>query len=140
MTTTAYKQACLGKFTSILKWEALDNFWQTIRDSNLPWYLYDTDLEPPVTSINKSELLAFLQRVDILLRERHKHDYCGIVYTDNISQPGLIKIYDPDNLGVSCGYSDNPPLPKWILSHLQPSSLARPAKPPPLWRKWLPGF
>jgi hypothetical protein len=140
MMTDTYKQACLGKFTSILKWEALDDFWLAIRASRLPWFIYDTNLEPPGATVDKDELSSFLQQVDAQLRERHKQDYCGIVYADSIEQPSLVKIYDPDNLGVVCGYSDNPPLPRWILSQLQPSSLARPAKAPPLWRKWLPGF
>jgi hypothetical protein len=34
-----------------------------------------------------------------------------------------VKIYDPHNLGVSCGYSDNPPLPGWVLSKLAPVDL-----------------
>ncbi|MCG8047412.1 MAG: hypothetical protein N0E48_17590 [Candidatus Thiodiazotropha endolucinida] len=47
-----------------------------------------------------------------------------------ISQAGDVKfhytqccIYDPNNLGVSCGYSDNPPLPGWVLSKLPPIDL-----------------
>jgi hypothetical protein len=35
----------------------------------------------------------------------------------------MIKIYDPNNLGVSCGYSDNPPLPGWVLSRIAPVDL-----------------
>jgi hypothetical protein len=35
----------------------------------------------------------------------------------------LVKIFDPHNLGVSCGFSDNPPLPGWILSKLAPIDL-----------------
>lgn len=138
--TDIYKQTCLGKFTSILKWEALDNFWQAIRDSDAPWFIYDTSQQPPSSPVDNNELTSFLRHADILLRERHGHDYCGIVYADNIEQPEFVKIYNPDNLGVVCGFSDNPPLPKWILSHMQPSSLAQADKAPAFWRKWLPDF
>ena len=140
MSSDEYRQACLGKFSSILKWEALAPFWERVRDSAEPWFIYETDHEPPQTVVDKQELAAFLQRADTLLRERHEHDYCGIVYADNIEQPSLVKIYDPDNLGVVCGFSDNPPLPKWILSHIPPTSLASPEKQPAFWRKWLPDF
>lgn len=140
MSEDAYKQACLGKFTSILKWEQLDPFWQAISDSTNNWYVYETNAEVPTSSINRDELLTFLKQADSLLRERHQEDYCGIVYADDLQKPSIVKIYDPDNLGVVCGFSDNPPLPKWILSHMQPTSLARPEKSAPFWRKWLPDF
>ena len=140
MNEDEYKQACLGKFTSILKWEDLDAFWRAIQASESPWYIYDTGQAPPGTVVDANELTTFLGHADTLLRERHEHDYCGIVYADNLEHPRMVKIYDPDNLGVVCGYSDNPPLPKWILSHIRPTSLARPEKSPPFWRKWLPDF
>jgi hypothetical protein len=58
-----------------------------------------------------------------LLRREHDEKYCGIVYADDLQSPSFIKIYDPNNLGVSCGYSDNPPLPGWVLSKIQPVDL-----------------
>ena len=140
MSTDVFKQACLGKFTSILKWEDLPSFWEAVKASPGHWYIYDTNGEVPAGTCPADELPGFLSRADTLLKERHEHDYCGIVYADNIKQPTIVKIYDPDNLGVVCGYSDNPPLPKWILSHIQPTSLSRPEEKQPLWKKWLPGF
>ena len=47
----------------------------------------------------------FVTEIDRLLRQDHAEDYCGIVYADDLQQPRFIKIYDPNNLGVSCGYS-----------------------------------
>jgi hypothetical protein len=44
-----------------------------------------------------------------LLRAEHHESYCGIVYADDLENPRLIKIYDPNNLGSSCGSSKNPP-------------------------------
>ena len=32
-------------------------------------------------------------------------------------------IGEVDNLGVSCGYSDNPPLPGWVMSLIPPVDL-----------------
>jgi len=61
--------------------------------------------------------------MDKLLRREHQEDYCGIVYANDLQTPGSIKIYDPNNLGVSCGYNDNPPLPGWIMSRIPPVDL-----------------
>ena len=62
-------------------------------------------------------------KIDELLRREHDEDYCGIVYVDNKEHPEFVKIFDPHNLGVSCGFSENPPLPGWILSQVTPKSL-----------------
>jgi len=47
----------------------------------------------------------------------------------------MVKIYDPHNLGVTCGYSDNPPLPGWVLSRLAPVDLEA-ARQPAGRRRW----
>jgi rhodanese-related sulfurtransferase len=52
---------------------------------------------------------TFIERIDTLLRAEHHESYCGIVYADDLEEPRLIKIYDPNNLGSSCGSSKNPP-------------------------------
>ena len=67
--------------------------------------------------------MRFVDEIDRLLRAEHDEDFCGIVYADDLGAPALIKIYDPNNLGVVCGYSDNPPLPGWIMSKLPPVDL-----------------
>ncbi len=41
------------------------------------------------------------------------YDYCGIVYADDSENPTLVKVYDLNNLGPSCGscgYPDTTPL------------------------------
>jgi len=39
-------------------------------------------------------------------------------------------------LGVSCGYSDNPPLPGWVLSQLPPEDIPANAPIPKNRRRW----
>ena len=68
--------------------------------------------------------------------EEHAEEYCGIVYADSFETPSFVKIYDPGNLGVSCGYSDHPPLPGWILSRLPPSDLNAAAMLPANRKRW----
>ena len=54
----------------------------------------------------------------------------------NLQQPSMVKIYDPHNLGVSCGFSENPPLPGWVLSRLPPEDLASRQVLPGSRRRW----
>jgi hypothetical protein len=87
------------------------------------WYLYAIGEEPPRAAADAAQVLRFIDEIDRLLRAEHDEDFCGIVYADDLAAPALIKIYDPNNLGVVCGYSDNPPLPGWVMSKLPPVDL-----------------
>ncbi len=122
-----------GRLWSVLSWEQLDAFWNRI-DPAAGWYVYAVGEAVPTTPASAAELGVFIAKIDALLRDEHRHDYCGIVYADQIDAPSFVKIFDPNNLGVSCGFSDNPPLPGWILSRVPPEDL-KPAAPLPEGRK-----
>lgn len=120
----AFLRAFRGSFTSALRWHHLDDLWERIRRAaDQEWYIYAIGESPPERPVSAEEVTCFIDEVDKLLRRDHEEDYCGIVYADDLKHPGLVKIYDPHNLGVSCGYSDNPPLPGWVLSKLPPCDL-----------------
>jgi len=113
-----------GSFTSALRWHQLDDLWQVLRnDVADDWYIYAIGSDAPVQTSTHDDLLHFIEKIDHLLRKEHDEDYCGIVYADDLKKPSMVKIFDPHNLGVSCGYSDNPPLPGWTLSKLAPVDL-----------------
>jgi len=119
-----YLQAFRGSFTSALRWHHLDALWEVLRqDAAAGWYIYAIGEEPPDSPVDGDSFQRFLAEIDELLRREHAEDYCGIVYADDLRAPSFVKIYDPNNLGVSCGYSDNPPLPGWVLSKLPPVDL-----------------
>ena len=82
------------------------------------------------------QLDTFLNEVTDLLKEEHQEDYCGIVYADNKKDPSFIKIYDPNNLGVVCGFSNNPPLPGWVLSEIKPTDLNAALPQPGNRKRW----
>ncbi len=134
---TDFRSVFKGTFAGIMRWEQLDQLWQRVRDDAAgAWYLYAVGEEPPSEIMSESEVVHFIEQVDELLRKEHEEDYCGIVYVDDASAPGFVKIFDPNNLGVSCGYSDNPPLPGWILSKLPPVDLQAPVPQPGNRRRW----
>lgn len=130
-------EAIRGYFTSVLRWQQLDELWQVLRDqADAGWYIYAIGEAPPNTTSNAQELNNFISEIDKLLRKEHEEDYCGIVYTDSKTAPQLVKIYDPNNLGVVCGYSDNPPAPGWILSRIPPKPLENNVIIPGNRRRW----
>ncbi|MCU7932078.1 MAG: hypothetical protein KZQ90_14850 [Candidatus Thiodiazotropha sp. (ex Codakia rugifera)] len=132
-----YLQAFKGSFTSTLRWHHLDALWNLLKeDAGGNWYIYAIG-EPPPTAVADAEMvIKFVDSIDKLLRDEHDEPYCGIVYADDLSRPSFIKIYDPNNLGVSCGYSDNPPLPGWILSKIPPVDLPAAVLPKNRQRWW----
>ncbi len=126
-----------GSFTSALRWPQLDALWQAVlEDSDGGWYLYAVGETPPTEPASAERVESFVREIDSLLRREHDENYCGIVYADDLQKPDLIKIYDPNNLGVVCGFSDNPPLPGWVMSKQQPVDLPMARQPDAGRRRW----
>jgi hypothetical protein len=74
------------------------------------------------------------------LRAEHHESYCGIVYADDLENPRLIKIYDPNNLGSSCGSSKTPHPPGWIMSRLPPDEIIAIRAAPENRKRWWQGL
>lgn len=117
-----------------MSWQQLTAFWQRLAPEG--WYLYAVGEAVPTEPASAAITTEFVKRIDTLLRDDHRHDYCGIVYADNLEAPTFVKIYDPNNLGVSCGFSTNPPLPGWIMSRVPPDDLDAGRQPPEGRRRW----
>jgi hypothetical protein len=122
--TTSFKEAFHGRFHNLLRWKQMDSLWEIIgADAASGWYIYAIGETPPVQPASGKLVRKFLAEIKDLLRNDHEEDYCGIIYADSFERPGFVKIFDPNNLGVQCGFSENPPLPGWILSKLPPVDL-----------------
>ncbi len=136
-TSDPFRMAFSGRFISVLRWEQLDDFWDVLsQDTGESWYIYAVGEPPPQQPASGEMLKVFILEIDQLLRREHDEDYCGVVYADSLESPAFVKIFDPNNLGVSCGFSDNPPLPGWILSRLKPVDLQSAVPPPGNRRRW----
>ena len=126
-----------GSFVSMLRWPQLDTLWENLRENaDAGWYAYAVCESPPETPLGAEQINTFLTEIHELLRKEHEEDYCGIVYADDTQKPTFIKIYDPSNLGVVCGFSDNPPLPGWTLSLIPPCGLEHAFPPPGNRKRW----
>ena len=124
-----FQRLYAGRLWSIMSWDQLSAFWQRL-DPATGWFIYAVGEAVPEAPSAAGRVQRFIERVDKLLREDHHHDYCSIVYADDLQAPSFIKIYDPNNLGVSCGFSTDPPPPGWIMCRVPPEDL-QPRRPPP---------
>jgi hypothetical protein len=130
-----------GGFTGILHWHQLDALWERLRgDADGAWYVYAVGEPPPNRPANARQLDLFIAEVDKLLRAEHHHDYCGVVYADRVDAPGLVKIFDPNHLGSSCGSSGSRVLPGWVLSRNRPVDLRAAMPPTRSRRRWWQGI
>ncbi len=106
------------------QWEDLQTFLEG--DAANGWYVYFVGQELPKAPLDESHFRRVLGALDSLLRHDHRERYLGIVYVDDRESPSLVKIYDPNNLGASCGSSGKWIPPGWILSRMPPAPVAGP--------------
>ena len=135
-STTVFLERFNGRFVSALKWSQLDQLWHTLKQGQELWYVYQIGETRPEQTSSPDELALFIEEVDLLLRQEHDESYCGIVYADDLSSPTMIKIYDPGNLGASCGSSGRKILPRWVLSVTPPLELEDESIVPANRRRW----
>ncbi|KAF0098771.1 MAG: hypothetical protein MUE86_02025 [Thiobacillaceae bacterium] len=128
-----------GTLYSLLSWKQLTAFWERL-DPAAGWFLYAVGEPRPQAPADAEHVAAFVREIDALLRREHHEDYCGIVYADDLDTPRIIKIYDPNHLGTSCGSSKHRILPGWVMSRMPPSDLDPPAFVPQNRKRWWQGF
>jgi hypothetical protein len=128
-----------GTLFSLLSWDQLTAFWARVEPA-AGWYLYALGEARPGEAADAEHVLTFIREIDALLRQEHDEDYCGIVYADDLERPTLIKIYDPNHLGTSCGSGKHKILPGWVMSLLPPSDLDPSHHVPLNRRRWWQGI
>jgi len=126
-----------GVLRGVMQWDKLDGLWKVIRDQEIEgWYIYAVGHDLPEKLADNEELDQFITSMDTLLHKEHDQDYCGIVYTDDFSKPTLVKIFDPNNLGTSCGSSKIPAQPGWVISRDKPAPLGTDVVLPGNRKRW----
>jgi hypothetical protein len=126
-----------GPLTGLLHWSQWDALRSAIKVRNDGrWFVYFVGEPAPTEPLASDDLSQFLARVTDLLRRDHGERYLGIVYADDLDAPSFVKIYDPNNLGATCGCSGSRVLPGWILSRSRPETLAPSPSLPAGRRRW----
>lgn len=121
---TEFERLYEGMLYSVMRWDQLTAFWNRI-DADAGWYLYAVGQAVPTAPAPADKVRQFMAEIDTLLRREHHEDYCAIVYADDLESPRLVKIYDPNHLGSSCGSSatKSSVLPGWVMSRVPPVEL-----------------
>jgi hypothetical protein len=130
----SFQEHYKGRFINMLRWHQLDDLWKQVKAQPDGWYIYFVGEAVPTMPVEIIQLNQFIEEIDQLLHKEHDYDYCGIVYADDKETPAMIKIFDPNNLGMVCGSSDTPVPPRWLLTRIPPETIVDDA-PTPLNRK-----
>ena len=112
-----------GAFSGVLKWQDMKSLWASLKTSPEGWYVFDPAMEAPAAPLNSADFLSFLDEAELLINQRRDRQSCGSIYVDKLGEPACIKIFDPLNMGTSCGGSHDPIMPRWIISHMVPDTL-----------------
>ena len=117
-----FLQTYTGRMSGVLRWPQLDKLWQEL-DASEDWYWYEIGADLPTRPLDSRPLQYAIRHMDAFLHQEHDADYCGVVYADDLNDPGIMKIYHPKKMGASCGSSGSTVLPKWTLSRQLPIDL-----------------
>ena len=135
---SAFEAKLDGLLYSLLSWDQLTAFWPRI-NTHAGWYLYAVGQDVVSAPATAQQVSEFIHKIDDLLRKEHEESYCGIVYADDLQNPQFIVIYDPQNLGLSCGSSKERVLPGWVMSQVPPVDL-QPKVVPTNRKRWWENF
>ena len=110
-----------SRFIGVMQWDNCNALFNTLTaNPTNDWYLYDTTAVLPSEIIDAESLITQLKLIKSIIQTEHQERYCGIVYVDDLEKPSFVKIFHPNNLGKTCGSSEYPPIPQWLLSKIKP--------------------
>jgi TusA-related sulfurtransferase len=126
-----------GTLAGIIDWQVLEQIFSIVQNSNdSKWCLYSNDTPLPGDKRSKDvdtggDLASSLQLLNAYLRQSHPRNYCGLVFTDSLTEPTLIRIFDPKFLTSMCNIYGNTPAPSWVISTMDAAQLAASEKTSP---------
>lgn len=121
----AFEAKLNGPLHGLLQWQAWDRLVDDLRgETAARWHVAMAGADAPAEPLSPHALALLLDEISALLRKDHQESYLGIVYVDDADSPSLIKIYDPNNLGSSCGSIGYKIEAGWVLSLDRPTPLA----------------
>ncbi|TCK19026.1 TusA-related sulfurtransferase [Thiogranum longum] len=124
VATLPFVELATGSLAGILSWDELDEVWQRVgEDVGSGWYLYRSGEPPAGSTATEDEFKAHIKSLDTHLRATHERAYCGVVYVDSVTEPTLVKIFDPESLTSLCNIYGKTPLHGWVISRLKPVNL-----------------
>jgi TusA-related sulfurtransferase len=129
-TPNQFVQIMPGTLAGVLDWHVLDQIWHVIQHSeDSRWHVLDND--KPLQSERRGNIVdtstglsSALKALNSYLRHSHPHNYCGLVFSDSLTDPTLIRIFDPKFITSMCNIYGNAPAPSWVISTMDAGQLA----------------
>lgn len=119
-----------GTLAGVIDWHSLDQIWDFIEHSgDSRWHVFNIDTplqgDSRANIVDTSaDLASSLETLKGYLRQSHQQDYCGLVFTDSLTDPTLIRIFDPKFITSMCNIYGNAPAPSWVISTMDAAQLA----------------
>lgn len=129
-----FMQQFNGQLTGLMQWQQWDALRTRIGQGE--WYVYAIGHGVPQTPSAGLNLLTQIDGIDAVLRREHDEAYLGIVYVDDMNDPQLVKIYDPNHLGTACSKGGSRIPPGWVISRHPPQAIASDVPVPASRKRW----
>ena len=136
----SFTETLNGTLYGVMQWAHWERLCDQLRGGGQAWYFYAVGCGVPDAPLQGMELDKALGEMDTLLRREHVESYLGIVYMDDLANPTLVKIYDPNNLGSSCGSCGYTIPSGWVLSLRPPEPIDSDIPLPGNRRRWWQGL
>jgi len=124
---TPFWRAYQGRASGLLNWQDVDALWPLLSAQPNGWYVYDLEKAVPTAPFSAADFTTFLPQAEALVNARRDRSHSGAIYLDNRNTPTFIKIFDPANMGTSCGGDHDMIFPRYILSKIQPDPRPTPS-------------
>ena len=128
LPNTPFWRAYQARASGLLIWDDIDALWPQLTAQPTGWHVYDLKTTPPEAPLPEAEFTGFLPQAQALVNARRDRSHSGAIYIDNRDTPSFIKIFDPTNMGTSCGGDHDMIFPRFILSKLKPDPRPAPEK------------
>lgn len=127
---TAFWQAYQGSFSGLMQWQQVTEFFDALAENADNWFVFQIDAPLPEAPLTAAEFKTRLTEMRNLTLAYRDASHCFSLFTDNVTDPQFVKVFDPGNLGASCGSSGSRTYPRWTLSRIKPDAPAPVANAP----------
>ncbi len=119
---TPFWQAYQGSFSGLMNWVQVEAFFDALAENTGNWYVFRMDAPLPEAPLSAAEFSGQLAEMRHLTLTYRDASHCFSLFTDHITDPQFIKVFDPGNLGASCGSSGSRTYPRWTVSRIKPDA------------------
>ncbi|HGG04652.1 MAG TPA: hypothetical protein ENK28_04285 [Aliiroseovarius sp.] len=126
MPDDAFWRAFQGDFQGILTWPDFDSLWAVLGATKGDWYVYDLTADVPSSPVSGRDFDKALSEAGDLYSSVRNRSYCGAVYVDDPRTPTFVKVFDPYQMGATCGSSGSRTMPRFVFSRIIPTPLSEP--------------